>query len=109
MRIRKWIAWLTVAAGLLILPGACAEQKTPDLGLYDPFEREPATVAWQEMNVPRGTKLPVYSAPYEDAWRGAGGKAAVDTDESFSLLPREARRSLGKNAATSTTASRPAR
>lgn len=86
MRIRKWIAWLTVAAGLLILPGACAEQKTPDLGLYDPFEREPATVAWQEMNVPRGTKLPVYSAPYEDAWRGAGGKAAVDTDERFSLL-----------------------
>ena len=84
MKIRKWIAWLAVAAGLLLLHGACAEAQ--ELGLYDPFEREPVTVTWQEMNVPRDTMLPVYSAPFEDAWRGAGGKAAVNTTEGFSLV-----------------------
>ena len=35
MKIRKWIAWLAAAAGLLLFHGACAE--APELGLYDPF------------------------------------------------------------------------
>ncbi len=33
-----------------------------------------------------GKNVPVYSAPFDNAWRGAKGKAAVSTRESFSLL-----------------------
>ena len=56
-----------------------------DLGMLDPYENC-ITVSWQEMNVPKDTKLPVYSAPYEDAWRGAKGKASVSMKEKFRLL-----------------------
>ena len=41
---------------------------------------------WQTLGVKKGTKLPVYSAPFEEAWRGAKGKAAVSVSESFSLI-----------------------
>ncbi len=85
MKSRKWIALLLVTAGMWILGTAGAENR-PDLGMYDPYDQVPATVTWRELNVPRNTKLPVYSAPFESAWRGANGKACVNTNESFSLL-----------------------
>ena len=38
------------------------------------------------LGVPRGTVFDVYSAPFDDAWRAAGGKARVSADEPFTLL-----------------------
>ena len=34
-------------------------------------------VGAKELGVSRDAKLPVYGAPFEEAWRGAGGRAAV--------------------------------
>ncbi len=76
---------LLAAIGLLFLKAAWAETG-PDLGMGDPYDYSPLTVTWRDMNVSRDTKLPVYSAPFEDAWRGAGGKAAVNVNEPFFLL-----------------------
>ncbi len=44
------------------------------------------SITYRDLGVKKGEKLPVYSAPYEDAWRGANGKAAVSTAEPFELL-----------------------
>ena len=82
---RKWTAWLLAAACLIILRGARAETEFTNR-MSDPYSSGNWSVSWQELNVPRGTVLPVYSAPWEDAWRGAGGEAAVDTGEHFTLL-----------------------
>ena len=41
---------------------------------------------YRTLNLTRGTRYAVYSAPYADAWRGANGKAAVSVSEPFQLL-----------------------
>ena len=41
---------------------------------------------WNTLGVKKGTSLPVYSAPFDNAWRGAAGRAAVSTSESFGVL-----------------------
>ena len=72
-----------VAAALLALAAvsACAD------GLLFPMYPEKATeVDRAALGVKKGTKLPVYSAPFDDAWRGAKGKAAVSTNEPFGVI-----------------------
>lgn len=46
----------------------------------------PVQVTWRTLGMRKAEKLPVYSAPFADAWRGAKGKAAVSTAEPFTLL-----------------------
>ncbi len=55
-----------------------------DLAFLDP-ESAPE-VTRMELGLPKKTLLPVYSAPMENAWRGAKGKASVSADEPFALL-----------------------
>ena len=43
-------------------------------------------VNWKTLGVKKGAKLPVFSAPFEEAWRGAKGKAAVSVSEPFRVL-----------------------
>ena len=45
-----------------------------------------ANATWKTIGAKKGAKLPVYSAPFDGAWRGAKGKAALSTGESFRLL-----------------------
>ena len=45
-----------------------------------------SNATWKTIGAKKGAKLPVYSAPFDDAWRGAKGKAAVSTSEGFRLL-----------------------
>ena len=69
------------------LTAACAEDWEEQLsGMMDPYDSMYLTVNWEDMNVSKNTKLPVYSAPFEDAWRGAKGKASVSMGEKFKLL-----------------------
>ena len=69
------------------LTAACAEDWEEQLsGMMDPYDSMYLTVNWENMNVSKNTKLPVYSAPFEDAWRGAKGKASVSMGEKFKLL-----------------------
>ena len=86
MEGRKWTALLLAIVGLLILQAAYAESDPVLDMLYDPYNQGTVTVTWRELNVSRDTNLPVFSAPYDDAWRGANGKACVNTNESFTLL-----------------------
>ena len=83
MEGRKWTALLLAIVGLLILQAAYAESDPVLDMLYDPYNQGTVTVTWRELNVSRDTNLPVFSAPYDDAWRGANGKACVNTNESF--------------------------
>ena len=88
MRGKKRTAAAVITALALALSAALTAaygEFGADLGMLDPYESG-ITVSWQEMNVPKDTKLPVYSAPYEDAWRGAKGKASVSMKEKFRLL-----------------------
>ena len=92
MNGKKRILTVILAALLLAvlhtaLTAACAEDWDEQLaGMMDPYDSVYLTVGWQNMNVSKNTKLPVYSAPYEDAWRGAKGKASVSMGEKFKLL-----------------------
>lgn len=74
-----------VFIGLLALQAAFAEYEA-DLGMTSLYTDEQTVVTWRDMNVSQNTKLPVYSAPFEDAWRGAKGKASLSVKEKFTLL-----------------------
>ncbi len=50
------------------------------------YDWQAVSLDWQGFGLSKKTKLPVYSAPFEDAWRGAKGKAAVSLSEPFTLL-----------------------
>ncbi len=43
-------------------------------------------MTWKELGVEKTAKLAVFSAPFEDSWRGAKGKASVSAAEAFTLL-----------------------
>ena len=45
-----------------------------------------ANATWKTIGAKKGAKLPVFSAPFDGAWRGAKGKAALSTAEGFRLL-----------------------
>ena len=75
--------FLIAALVLLALAAvsACADD------LLFPIHTENAVVVDRAvLGVKKGTKLPVYGAPFDDAWRGAKGKAAVSTSEPFGVL-----------------------
>lgn len=81
-----------LCALLLLLPAARAgAEDMPDpwapenYGLRE-LETTFLTVDWKELGVKKNTTWPVYSAPFEDAWRPAKGKAKVSAAESFTLI-----------------------
>ena len=41
---------------------------------------------WRSLGVKKKTSWPVFSAPFEDAWRPASGKAKVSASETFDIL-----------------------
>lgn len=87
MKGKKWIAVLLILASVLAIHTAPADEWTEQLaGMMDPYDSAPVTVNWKDLNVPKDTKLPVYSAPFDDAWRGAKGRASVSVKERFTLL-----------------------
>ena len=86
-------AFLCTALIFPILPASLAESEDPELS-WDwtgicrltalEFRRE--SVDWRVLGVPKKTTWPVYSAPWEDAWRPSGGKAKVSAAEPFQIL-----------------------
>ena len=46
----------------------------------------PSNATWKTIGAKKAAKLAVYSAPFDDAWRGANGKASVATGTGFRLL-----------------------
>ena len=87
MKGKKWIAVLLILASVLGMHAAPADEMDEQLaGMMDPYDSAPITVNWVDLNVSKDTKLPVYSAPFDDAWRGAKGKASVSVKERFTLL-----------------------
>ncbi len=82
---RKWVAVLAAFIAVLVLQCASAEYEA-DLGMTDPYTGPQTVLTWREMNVSKDTKLPVYSVPFEDSWRGAKGKASLSMKEKFTLL-----------------------
>lgn len=77
----KRIAVFLVCTLLLILAAcAAAEDLMP---LWPDLAEE---VSRSDLGLPKKTKLPVFSAPLDNAWRGAKGKAAVSVDEPFGVL-----------------------
>ena len=87
MKGKKWIAVLLILASVLGMHAAPADEWDEQLaGMMDPYDSAPITVNWVDLNVSKDTKLPVYSAPFDDAWRGAKGKASVSVKERFTLL-----------------------
>ena len=75
-------AALVLIAGILAIGAAAGE-----VAMYaEDFWSGAVKVGWQELNTKKNAKLPVFSAPFEDAWRGAKGKASVSVKEKFSFL-----------------------
>ncbi len=76
-RIAFFLVCLLFLSGAVCAAGEEISPLWPDLA---------EKVTRSDLGLPKKTKLPVYSAPLENAWRGAKGKAAVSVDESFSVL-----------------------
>lgn len=77
------IALLAVLA--LALTGAAGEGRNQ----IEPEWEELLTIWGSEKRIEgdkHGKTIPVYSAPFDEAWRGAKGKAAVSTKEAFRFL-----------------------
>ena len=73
--------------GLVLLLLLCAAVSACADDVLFPLPLEHATeVDREELGVKKGTKFPVYGAPFDDAWRGAKGKAAVSVAEPFGVL-----------------------
>ena len=93
MKNRRSGRWAAAAAALMLalaalpaaLPAARAESGA-GIGMYDPCGNDGIQVNWRDLHIAKNVKLPVYSAPFEDSWRGAKGKAAVSARETFTLL-----------------------
>ncbi|MBR3494980.1 MAG: leucine-rich repeat domain-containing protein [Clostridia bacterium] len=84
-------AVLTVLLLLLALGAALAEE--PESGgpwLLDQWDalrfNNMEQVSALDLRVPSTVRYPVYSAPYEDSWRGAEGKARVSMADPFYQL-----------------------
>ena len=75
------LAW-AVSAGADEQDGYSAADELDTVIDFDDARR----ATWETIGAKRGAKLPVYSAPFADALRAAGGKAALGTGEAFSLL-----------------------
>ena len=69
--------------GLLLCLPAAAEELDYEAYL---LEATDTPITWKALRAKEAAKLPVYSAPFDNAWRGANGKAAVYTGEPFMLL-----------------------
>lgn len=78
--MKKWI--LCLCCLLLVCRTAAALAMLEDLDEAS----QPVEVSWKTLGVKKGTKLPVFGAPFGDAWRGAKGKAYVSSSESFTVL-----------------------
>ncbi len=78
--MKKWI--LCLCCLLLMCWTAAALAMLEDLD----DAVQPVEVNWKTLGVKKGTKIPVFGAPFDDAWRGAKGKAYVSSSESFTVL-----------------------
>lgn len=77
---RKFLFFFICICLLLAAASACA-------GDFSPLRPENAVqVDRKVLGVQKGVRLPVYGAPFDNAWQGANGKAAVSTSESFGIL-----------------------
>ena len=68
---------------ILLLCGAVCASGEELFPLWPDLAEE---VTRSDLGLPKKTRLPVFSAPLENAWRGAKGKAAVSVEEPFSVL-----------------------
>ena len=73
-----WLIWLWA--------GAASADMNRLIPYYSWGSGGGTEVGAKELGVSRDAKLPVYGAPFEEAWRGAGGRAAVSAAEPFLLL-----------------------
>ena len=85
--VRQWLLVML----FLILAGSlsttAAERMNQEESLFlKTIEAGDISITWRDLGRKKGEKLPVYSAPFENAWRGANGKAAVFTGEPFRVL-----------------------
>ena len=73
---------------ILLLGTAVTARSTAEglLALDQYYDWQAVDLDWRSFGLSKKTKLPVYSAPFEDAWRGAKGKASVSLSEPFTLL-----------------------
>jgi len=78
--IRKTLFFFICICFVLLAVSACADE----LNVLRP--EKAVQVNRETLGVGKGTTLPVYSAPFEDAWRGAAGRAAVSSSEPFGIL-----------------------
>ena len=78
--IRKMLFFFICICFVLLAVSACADE----LNVLRP--EKAVQVNWKTLGVGKGTTLPVYGAPFEDAWRGAAGRAAVSSSEPFGIL-----------------------
>lgn len=83
-RFRTAAALILIPALILFL-AACAGAEEEGFALMS-IEAGDDLINWRDLGLKKAEKLPVYSAPFEDAWRGANGKAAVSTKEPFRAL-----------------------
>lgn len=74
-----------------LLPAfSAAEEEEEELSLESRPEEAQGfsseeNVTWRTLGMKQTETLPVYSAPFDSAWRGAKGRAAVSTAEGFRL------------------------
>ena len=73
-----WLIWLWA--------GAASADMNRLIPYYSWGSGGGTEVGAKKLGVSRDAKLPVYGAPFEEAWRGAGGRAAVSAAEPFLLL-----------------------
>ena len=77
---RKFLFFFICICLVLAAASACASD-------FSPLRPENAVqVDRKILGVKKGVRLPVYGAPFDNAWQGANGKAAVSTSESFGVL-----------------------
>ncbi len=80
-----FLIFLTAFFVILTLAGAVGEGRS----LIEPESGSLMKIwvaDWGVAGNKNGKKVPVYSAPFDDAWRGANGKAAVSTKEAYRFL-----------------------
>ena len=70
---------------LLLLTAVCGTARAEGVSAME-VEALRLSCTYRDLGRKQAEKLPVYAAPFEDAWRGANGKAAVYTGEPFTVL-----------------------
>ena len=93
MRQRRKKRMITLIPALILalipglISGAASEWMAQDEGLtLESIYVQEQRITYLELKTQQAEKMPVYAAPFENAWRGGKGKAAVSTQQAFRLL-----------------------